>query len=347
VKERLMTDVYTERGLLREVLEHHDDDLPRQRYADWLEEHVGMTECPDCENESGYRVYCRTCEASGKCGWVPDGREARAEFIQVQLELAQQEAAVAEYRNADGPRITVPRTGAQCREWKAILKRIQELRQRQTELFAVHAKTWFADVNAFFGLSLKLDPAGVGATACVRRGFVERVRCRPEAFVEYAPVLFAGQPVVSVRLLDCEPWNVGFHGIVFNWWDGRSGVVAAHYDRSNLPGALFDAMYRLYPRQHQVDRRDGATHRWIGFDTRAEALAALERTCVHFGRSVAAGWTHELECENCEGTGALTEPAGPCPDCGGRWEPRDDWTDRGWSPGTGRVTRRGLAPLPV
>lgn len=48
-------------------------------------------------------------------------------------------------------------------------------------------------------------------------------------------------------------------------------------------------------------------------------------------------------CENCEGTGAVIEPDGPCPDCGGRFEPRDDEFDRGWSPGTGRTPGAGPA----
>lgn len=42
-------------------------------------------------------------------------------------------------------------------------------------------------------------------------------------------------------------------------------------------------------------------------------------------------------CENCEGTGELVDPRGPCGECGGATEPREDHTDRGWYPGTGRT----------
>jgi uncharacterized protein (TIGR02996 family) len=42
-------------------------------------------------------------------------------------------------------------------------------------------------------------------------------------------------------------------------------------------------------------------------------------------------------CGNCEGTGELIDPAGPCPDCGGQFESREDESDKGWSPGTGRT----------
>src|SRR5207244_2243076 len=48
-----------------------------------------------------------------------------------------------------------------------------------------------------------------------------------------------------------------------------------------------------------------------------------------------------VPCGNCEGCGFTHDGAGgnrgPCPDCGGQWEPKEDHTDRGWSPGSGRV----------
>lgn len=61
---------------------------------------------------------------------------------------------------------------------------------------------------------------------------------------------------------------------------------------------------------------------------------------------LAAFWG-ERQCDNCEGegrveTGMRENEYGPCPDCGGQFEPRDDWTDPGYSPGTGRVA--GPAP---
>lgn len=65
---------------------------------------------------------------------------------------------------------------------------------------------------------------------------------------------------------------------------------------------------------------------------RAAALAALIRLQV-----ARAEGGREKECDNCDGTGELIDPAGPCPVCGGQFEPRDDWTDRGWFPGTGKV----------
>lgn len=47
-------------------------------------------------------------------------------------------------------------------------------------------------------------------------------------------------------------------------------------------------------------------------------------------------------CENCDGQGTIESPAyentrEPCPDCGGQFEPRDDESDLGYSPGTGRI----------
>lgn len=75
-----------------------------------------------------------------------------------------------------------------------------------------------------------------------------------------------------------------------------------------------------------------------------DRITCTWQTWLTHGQHIAwrPGWTQE--CPNCEGEGTNESPTWentrvPCPDCGGQFEPRDEWGDPGYSPGTGRTPR--------
>jgi uncharacterized protein (TIGR02996 family) len=117
-----------EAGFLQDILAHPDDDAPRLVYADWLDDH---------------------------------GEETRAEFIRLQIELAQLE------------------------EWDA---RRPGLEQRQKRLLKLHARPWGEGmVRKVYGGEF-------------RRGFLERIELPPNVFLANADELFRRFPLRRLRL---------------------------------------------------------------------------------------------------------------------------------------------------
>ncbi len=79
-------------NFLREICESPNDDFPRLKYCDWLDENDRSEACPRCDAISKYVVpnsltiiECPICHGSGQ---VSNGFGARAEFIRVQIALA-------------------------------------------------------------------------------------------------------------------------------------------------------------------------------------------------------------------------------------------------------------------
>ena len=158
------------------IIAHPEDDLRRLVLADWLEERDGEVECRRCRG-TGKRikpgqygatdrfVYERCCDCHGT-GRVPNGFSERAEFIRVQIELANSPLR--------------PDSGREH------LTRVAALRRRERELWDYGpVRQWFGVVGQ--DVNLGIDTYGLQASSrpsfVVRRGFVDEVRCTLATFV--------------------------------------------------------------------------------------------------------------------------------------------------------------------
>ncbi len=273
---------------LNAVLREPAGDAPRLAYAAFLEGHAGAVPCPDCEDESGYRVYCRRCEGSGRAGRVSDGGRERAEFIRVQCELAVREGYAG---------TTESRWGVELRE------RMYALRYRERELLITHHKHWGPDLPGVprgewgllddLHLGWPLTPH-VAIDLEFRRGFVGRVECTtadwcggqqcrrcnggirpghsrrcPDCYgtgrtLALGPKLVASQPVTGVRLTDRPAHRLGGS----DFWCHPAGAGARA-----LPAGVCDRLYR------------GRVP--VGFGSAAAADRELSRGLVDWARDEA------------------------------------------------------------
>ncbi len=90
--------------------------------------------------------------------------------------------------------------------------------------------------------------------------------------------------------------------------------------------------------------REGEMLDWLAKTFRRGFPAALTLDAATFLQHAdALLWMPEqtMACPNCDGEGMVEQGRGrgPCGDCGGQWELKEDWHDRGYSPGTGRMPR--------
>jgi uncharacterized protein (TIGR02996 family) len=120
------------------------------------------------------------------------------------------------------------------------------------------------------------------------RGFIYHIFLPLAAFMEHAEALFSAHPVTEVRLRDKRPAAEGrpaeYHWLARSPFDSPHCLRAAAED---IPNALFNRL-----------AGGRASTAWLGTDwqnsvraaawpTAAEALAALSRACVAFGRAQA------------------------------------------------------------
>jgi uncharacterized protein (TIGR02996 family) len=189
VKVGKMTD--DELGLLRAILAEPPEDMHRLRYADWLEEHAGEVECRNTGCERG-RIWtgmdgmkwipCPDCSGSGR---VPDSRRERAEFIRVQVELANP-------RWPDHAERCGRDCAPECPHWDYSF-RLGTLRRRERELSWGHGRHW---LPACLGSPGAMDTATGewchpgGVKSLFRRGFVESVACPAAAWLEHGDALY-------------------------------------------------------------------------------------------------------------------------------------------------------------
>jgi uncharacterized protein (TIGR02996 family) len=217
-------------GLLADILANTQDDTPRLVLADWLDEHS-----------------------------FPE----RAEFIRVQCEVARLPAErrggltvwVSDEAAADAVRADDPRA--------------ERLRRREVELLDAHAREWFrvpglSAPGAGSREALCWWPEGdsrgerVVMEGTPRRGFVEAVTCRTDAWLEHGPAVVASHPFVKVRLTD---WHAEREARSH----GRPCWHLTHWESTPLD-ALVGACWH---------------------NTEAGALAALSAACVAIGRAEA------------------------------------------------------------
>lgn len=235
-------------ALIRRVCLTPDEDLPRLIYADW-------------------------CDGNGQHEY--------AEFIRVQIELAQ---------CGDDPH--KPCGGYYCDTYDDGTTahrdcRTARLRNREQELKDVlRMPLWVGEqpVQArFFG-------------AITRRGFYESATCTAAQWLAHGPAIVQQQPITRALLSDREPGRLSSDGIDRYYWlpFGDLASVAAEF----LPDCIFN---------HLV--RSGAL-----WDTPQAAKAALSAAALLWARQeaglevvlcIACGGSggDRLDCPGCNGTG--------------------------------------------
>jgi hypothetical protein len=279
------------------ILADPADDTVRLAYADWLDETAGTVTCPSCEGarwkDSRVRGIREQCPC--KTGTVPNGNAARAEFIRVQVELA----------NHPGVRLNPDATYGE----------VAALRRCEQGLWLAHSGGWFSDLPRGFVATLG-DPGGASvSTARVVRGFVSEVHLPAAAFLGgecgrcagegnigrprpgsgpggqwlgrmceecdgtgrtegLAKALFERHPIERV-VTDREP----YHNAGGCWLWVRVDSPGQPNELAQLPDALFDPL---------ADDADTANRgSWRTYYTHQAALAALNAALVAHGRDLA------------------------------------------------------------
>ena len=235
----------TGEGLLRNILLHPDDDDARLVYADWLEE---------------------------------SGQTTRAEFIRVQVELANiREPECKTPGNLFGEHVNDCWGCIRCKwNWKERTVercRYHVLCLRELDWLMNDTVDWF-DAQLFDenwrGIGRVVDHDGSRyhggwfngnqyILADFRRGFVESVSCRCQDWLDHAGVIMARHPVQRVTLTDAI--------------EGNGSLV----DRQRL-GPLFDL---FDPPRAAV--RTG----WIRDEPRERINQLLSAACLTYGRRAA------------------------------------------------------------
>jgi uncharacterized protein (TIGR02996 family) len=174
-------DPTTEDALLAAVVAAPEDDLPREVYADWLDENPTDT-CYRCAGVGSNRVAvdryhtkfqqmtCSDCSGSGR---VSNGNAERAEFIRIQIEIAKQPVHENGGCEVCGDSPIVGRWCVGCLPER---DRLEALRARERALIDRHAAEWFWRPPGF---EVTTDPPGRfagGSWLFVRRGWPDEVR---------------------------------------------------------------------------------------------------------------------------------------------------------------------------
>jgi uncharacterized protein (TIGR02996 family) len=241
----------TLRRLLRAVLADPADDTARLVLADWLEE-------------------------------AGDGE--RAEFIRVQVELAQ----LGHVRGREDDAT-----------WQAVCRLCGQARDHYwfPREFAGAPRFKGRAIDGG-GLSLEYEAdGGVNPELVVRRGFVSEARCTLSDFERHAAALFAAQPIERVVLTDKQPSSFD-KGVPPFYWFGDGWISSRHDDE--LPDYLLGIMEELRL-GNSFNRPDGAKART--FDASQLALDAASAALVTYGRRLAR---IDVPCDDCDGSGRTT-----------------------------------------
>jgi uncharacterized protein (TIGR02996 family) len=259
-------------ALLRSILTDPADDAPRLVYADWLDEHATTGgPCDACDGRGEVRFCdaagdmddepCKACGGSLAGGYKRgtgrgpgNGNAERAEFVRVQVELAQ----IPDVRLVDLP------LSPKERAWV----------DRERELVNADIGRGSLVGTLPGGIVPKL-PGFSGATrfAIVRRGFVASIALPTAAFLDHAAELFRAHPIERVVLTDREPGaSVGDEA---GWLRSR-----ALRDRADLPEPLWLAL-----ETHKLSPEEPVEFKV--YPTREAADAALSRACCQYGRRLA------------------------------------------------------------
>jgi uncharacterized protein (TIGR02996 family) len=236
-------------AILRDVLLHPGEDCWRLIAADWLED---------------------------------DGDPLRAEFIRVQVELADAPPVCPAW--CPGPE--------DCRPaW---------LRRRERDLLAVlpvgrlgapglrdRASVLAERATVFGCCSRHADNRACccleeAAAAAYRRGFVAEATLTLDAFLTHAAALFSAHPVEVVRLSNRQPHTGRFHSDDGSGWEFQDRRFWLWDHQRPNSSACNHLPYDLYER---LDRSVSPWHKQ--YLSEVDALAALSDACVAYGRHAA------------------------------------------------------------
>lgn len=296
-----MTATTTERALLRAILEDPADDLPRLAYADWREEtgdddraefirvQIELSKLPPkpilFDNCHQFVVF------RGEGSVVVRGKASVGDRIDLDLGDRKDECPPGVKRKWHGLLVTggsyheasnntsvefVIDNGS--RPWAG-----EALAFRERHLWGYLPATdgvlqTFAKALPGWAVLLDSDP-GDGLTrdypwAHVRRGFVAAISLTLADFERHAAAIFSAHPVEEVALTDRRPH-----------WDG-SGYCWYDQDRNNPQGVPSRANLTMSLLKIVASAADQEPIRWVRFNSVADALAALSRACVEYGRSL-------------------------------------------------------------
>lgn len=109
------------------------------------------------------------------------------------------------------------------------------------------------------------------------RGFINHIELTCENFMGHAAEIFATFPITEVAIIDKYPDQPADAGFWRWWWHPEEPGGWRDKWRSELPGVLYEAVYD--PVAWPSDSRN--------FRSSNDALAALSRACVAYGRKLA------------------------------------------------------------
>lgn len=260
--------------LLRAVLENPLNDVPRMVYADWLEE---------------------------------NGEPDRAEFVRLQIELAQitykdQICRKCKVRCDDNKskycEYGSDPDGKNGHNWENLRRDI--LRKRESDLR--HGKEMRLVSDGFaslFGLSgiFGTDHGFEGGVGGLRwkwqRGFIFSISLSCRDFMEHAKAIFSAEPVMEVRLVDRVAAIRSGHSVngeiplppPYGWaWQQNNRATAYWVGEGQTAIELIDE--ELYKLLKGGDSRIPWPH-IRAYPTEQEANQALSDACVCYGRKLA------------------------------------------------------------
>jgi uncharacterized protein (TIGR02996 family) len=185
--------------------------------------------------------------------WLEEhGQPERAEFIRVQI-------AVTNFQQGH--------------------ERFRELEKRQAVLFRDYQEQW--QEEELCGLHPTLGH-GEDEWTCwythgvLYRGFLERLTCTWQELEQHVVCLFGQQPIQVVRLSDKKPLAYQTMRPGEQVWAWAQSTFAGIGAPAGLVPAVFALLEGYSPRDLHLHFRD--------YVSRGEALAALSRACVAYGR---------------------------------------------------------------
>lgn len=264
-------------SFIRAICETPGDDSVRSIYADYLEE---------------------------------QGETARAEFIRVQVELAQRPreyevwvnrqpfrdfSVVGVLAQAQAYRFSLPlgqfyhQSDIQAVERKSLLRRERELLDKHRRSWVMQgcpddweywqSSTWLQQQPGQQGWAVLSSVGTLGGVAVeFRRGFIAAIALATADFLTHAEALFRAQPIEAVRLTDKRPTG-HLHLGTGQMWVKR--LAAGDVCSATLPETIFDLLDspNLDEWAHFGDISDMKL-----FTDFAAAQQALSDACVALGR---------------------------------------------------------------
>lgn len=289
--------------LLEAILDSPQDDTPRLAMADWLEENDKEEYCDMCVGHGGHiSPYanhpigkhnamsledfnagakkdwrgqnrarwsrCPRCTGEGK---VPNGNAKLAEFIRVQIELANTNPSIVELVDS-----------LHDHKWEAPeYWRVTYLRHKEKELWGSWPEA--DDVRSLMhasmpkGVEWLILPESLGGVsghpyvAVVRRGFIDEVRLPLLAFGQYAVEIFSKHPVTKVALTDQKPYK----GITGSMWFSGDKLSDWMDKDAAVPRNVYCCLEGYT--DHDMDF-------WRRYNTEKAARDALEIAAARAGR---------------------------------------------------------------